>query len=298
MSQVSDVSLANQGFSAFRTELNNILGALNSMHSGTSRPSSATTGTLWLDTTNSGSNSLEIKFFDGSDDITFATVDTSANTINFSDAATDVVGDTTPQLGGNLDVNGNDIVSTSNANIDIVPNGTGDVTLQADTVQVGDSGANATITTNGTGDLILNTNAGTNSGNITIADGANGDISFTTNGTGEIVFNDSAYFPEATLTDASTIAWDVQSSPVAKVTLTDNRTLGAGSNAVAGQFVSLLVIQDGTGSRTLSFNAVYEFTADTAPTLTTTASKGDLFVFRYNGSKFLEVGRNLNLTLS
>jgi hypothetical protein len=298
MSQVSDVSIANQGFSAFRTELNNILGALNSMHSGTSRPSSATTGTLWLDTTNSGSNSLEIKFFDGSDDITFATVDTSANTINFSDAATDVVGDTTPQLGGNLDVNGNDIVSTSNANIDIVPNGTGDVTLQADTVQVGDSGANATITTNGTGDLILNTNAGTNSGNITIADGANGDISFTTNGTGEIVFNDSAYFPEATLTDASTIAWDVQSSPVAKVTLTANRTLGAGSNAVAGQFVSLLVIQDGTGSRTLSFNAVYEFTEDTAPTLTTTASKGDLFVFRYNGSKFLEVGRNLNLTLS
>ena len=298
MSQVSDVSIANQGFSAFRTELNNILGALNSAHSGTSRPSSATTGTIWLDTTNSGSNSLEIKFFDGSDDITFATVNTSANTINFSDSATDVVGDTTPQLGGNLDVNGNDIVSTSNANIDIVPNGTGDVTLQADTVQVGDSGANATITTNGTGDLILNTNAGTNSGNITIADGANGDISFTTNGTGEIVFNDSAYFPEATLTDASTIAWDVQSSPVAKVTLTDNRTLGAGSNAVAGQFVSLLVIQDGTGSRTLSFNAVYEFTEDTAPTLTTTASKGDLFVFRYNGSKFLEVGRNLNLTLS
>ena len=63
-------------------------------------------------------------------------------------------------------------------------------------------------------------------------------------------------------------------------------------------FISLLVIQDGTGSRTLTFNAVYEFTGDEAPTLTTTASKGDLFVFRYNGSKFLEVGRNLNLTLS
>ena len=100
------------------------------------------------------------------------------------------------------------------------------------------------------------------------------------------------------MTDASTISWDTQAAPVAKVTLTANRTLGAGSNAVAGQFVSLLVIQDGTGSRTLSFNAVYEFTEDTAPTLTTTASKGDLFVFRYNGSKFLEVGRNLNLTLS
>lgn len=40
-----------------------------------------------------------------------------------------VVDDTTPQLGGNLDVNGNSIVSTSNGNISIIPNGTGDVFL-------------------------------------------------------------------------------------------------------------------------------------------------------------------------
>ena len=44
----------------------------------------------------------------------------------------DVVGDTTPQLGGDLDVNGNDIVSTSNGNIDILPNGTGVVNLDGD----------------------------------------------------------------------------------------------------------------------------------------------------------------------
>jgi hypothetical protein len=111
-------------------------------------------------------------------------------------------------------------------------------------------------------------------------------------------FNVGAYNAEATLTDASTIAWDVSTSPVAKVTLGANRTLGAATNAQTGQFVSLLIIQDGTGSRTVTFNAAYEFTEDTAPTLTTTAAKGDLFVFRYNGSKFLEVGRNLNLTLS
>ena len=41
MAQVSDVSLANQGFSAFRTELNNILSAINSSHSGSSAPGSA-----------------------------------------------------------------------------------------------------------------------------------------------------------------------------------------------------------------------------------------------------------------
>jgi hypothetical protein len=60
----------------------------------------------------------------------------------------------------------------------------------------------------------------------------------------------------------------------------------------------LLVIQDGTGSRTLAWNAVYEFKDDTAPTLTTTGGQGDLFTFRYNGAKWLEVGRNQNLTLS
>ena len=104
--------------------------------------------------------------------------------------------------------------------------------------------------------------------------------------------------PEATLTDASTISWNSLTSPVAKVTLGANRTLGAASGAVAGTFASLLIIQDGTGSRTLTWNAAYEFAADTAPTLTTTAAKGDLFVFRYNGAKWLEVGRNLALTLS
>ena len=104
--------------------------------------------------------------------------------------------------------------------------------------------------------------------------------------------------PEVALSDGANIAWNVLTSPVAKVTLAGNRNLSAASGGVAGQFVSLLVIQDGTGSRTLTPNAVYEFTGDVAPTLTTTANKGDLFVFRYNGSKYLEVGRNLNLTLS
>ena len=125
-------------------------------------------------------------------------------------------------------------------------------------------------------------------------------------GTSLVEFNDGAYskftamayFPEATLTDGSSIDWNVLTSPVAKVTLAGNRTLNAATGAQAGQFVSLLIIQDGTGSRTVTFNAAYEFKDDTAPTLTTTAAKGDVFVFRYNGSKWLEVGRNLNLTLS
>ena len=116
---------------------------------------------------------------------------------------------------------------------------------------------------------------------------------------GSVQFSGAVTLNEDTLTDQATIAWDVTTSPIAKVTLAGNRTLAAPSNAVgAGQYISLLVIQDGTGSRTLTWNAVYEFTADTAPTLTTTASYGDLFTFRYNGTKWIETGRNLNLVLS
>ena len=105
-------------------------------------------------------------------------------------------------------------------------------------------------------------------------------------------------YSESTLTDQATVTWDASTQDVCKLTLGGNRTMAAPTNNTTGQFISILVIQDGTGSRTLTWNAVFEFAADTAPTLTTTASKGDVFVFRYNGSKWLEVGRNQNLTLS
>ena len=292
-----DMNIANQSFPSFRTDLNNALSAINTMHSGTSRPSGAAAGTMWLDTTSASSPT--IKFFDGSDDISFATIDYSANTVNFLDSTVvaDLVGDTSPQLGGNLDVNGNDIVSTSNANIDIVPNGTGDVTLQADTVQIGDSNANATLTTNGTGDLILNTNAGTNAGNITLEDGANGHIQVTTNGTGYIKFNDLAYIPQQALTSSSNaVAWDVQAKPNAYHLTTENTTFSAPTNAVEGSFICLEINYD--GAHTIAFNTVFEFAASTAPTFTSTDGKTDILVFRYNGSVWQEVGRTLNLSES
>ena len=105
-------------------------------------------------------------------------------------------------------------------------------------------------------------------------------------------------YTESTLTDGSTVSWDASTQDVCKLTLGGNRTMAAPTNNTTGQFKSILVIQDGTGSRTLTWNAVFEFASDTAPTLTTTANLGDIFVFRYNGSKWLEVGRNQALTLS
>jgi hypothetical protein len=106
------------------------------------------------------------------------------------------------------------------------------------------------------------------------------------------------YIEEATLTFDATQDWDVRASPVAKVTLTNNVTFDAPTNPTTGQFISIVCIQDGTGSRTIAWNAVFEFASDTAPTATTTANLGDMFNFRYNGAKWLEVGRNLALTLS
>jgi hypothetical protein len=47
----------------------------------------------------------------------------------------DVVNDTSPQLGGNLDMNGNDIVTTSNADLELAPNGTGKVVVKGNSNQ-------------------------------------------------------------------------------------------------------------------------------------------------------------------
>ena len=123
-------------------------------------------------------------------------------------------------------------------------------------------------------------------------------LNISTKGTGLVKFDNAAYNADFALTDGATIDWAVNTSPVAKVTLGGNRTLNAPTGSASGQFISLVVIQDGTGSRTLTWNAVYEFASDTAPALTTTANLGDLFVFKYNGTKWLEAGRNQALTLS
>ena len=110
MSQVSDYTLSNIGFSDFRTELNSILGAINTLNAGTSAPGSKAAGSLWLDTTNATTPTL--KFYDGSDQISLCTFNYSANTVNWLDntVTADLSGDSSPQLGGNLDTNSHNII--------------------------------------------------------------------------------------------------------------------------------------------------------------------------------------------
>jgi hypothetical protein len=86
------------------------------------------------------------------DTLSWTEVDTNFTNLN-TDKLENIVADTTPQLGGNLDVNGNSIVSTSNANIAISPNGTGKVVLDGVSWPASDGSANQVLTTNGSGTL-------------------------------------------------------------------------------------------------------------------------------------------------
>ena len=280
-----DMNIANQSFPDFRTDLNNALSALNTMHSGTNRPSGAAVGTLWLDTTNSGSNSLEIKFFDGTDDISFATVDTLANTINFIDSAvaSDLINDSSPQLGADLDTNSFNIqfddahgINDDSDNEQLVFQKTSsavnylEITNQA-------TGNNPSLSANGS-----DTNVG---------------LEFSTKGTGAIKFNDLAYIPQQALTSSSNaVAWDTQAKPNAYHLTTENTTFAAPTNSVEGSFICLEINYN--GSHTIAFNTAFEFAASTAPTFTSTDGKTDILVFRYNGSVWQEVGRTLNLSES
>ena len=84
MSQ-NDLVIANQSFPSFRTDLNSALQAINTTHSGTSLPSGAVAGTIWLDTTSATSPTLKI--YDGTDSISLAIIDYTTNTVNWLDSS-------------------------------------------------------------------------------------------------------------------------------------------------------------------------------------------------------------------
>jgi hypothetical protein len=152
-----------------------------------------------------------------------------------------IVEDSTPQLGGTLDLNGNTITG--------LVIGTNIQAYDADTV-VADSAKEMTATMN---------------------------------------------FNATTLTDEATVAWATAANQVVSVTLGGNRALGAATGIVDGAVYILRVIQDGSGSRTLSWNAKYHFAGGTVPTLTTTAAAQDIFVFLSEGTNMKCVGQQLDV---
>ena len=102
----------------------------------------------------------------------------------------------------------------------------------------------------------------------------------------------SAYSPNLTLTDATTVAWDVSQGQVATFTfVSSNRTMGSPTNLQNGGFYALAVIQN-AGSNTLSWPSIFKWTGGTAPTLSTGAAAKDYFVFRSDGTNLYEQGRS------
>jgi hypothetical protein len=84
---------------------------------------------------------------------------------------------------------------------------------------------------------------------------------------------------EQTLTDGATITIDFDNGFDFTVTLGGNRTMGAPSNALVGKKGRLRILQDATGSRTLSWNAVFYFANNTAVTLSTGANDEDILYY-------------------
>ena len=128
----------------------------------------------------SGASSGQILGWNGSD---YAWVDDQSG----SGGIASVAADTTPQLGGSLDVNGQSIVSASNGNIAITPDGSGKIVLDGLSWPTSDGTANYVLKTDGSGNLDwaadnagssglspVNTHSQTISSNTTIAATDNG----------------------------------------------------------------------------------------------------------------------------
>jgi len=123
----------------------------------------------------------------------------------------------------------------------------------------------------------------------------NSDLDGTLSVAGAMTSETSAKITQVAITSSSNaVAWDAAAAANAYHVTTENTTFSAPSNAVEGAIISVELAQGGT-PRTIAWNTVFEFAASTAPTVTATANKTDIFAFRYNGSVWQEIGRVQNM---
>lgn len=102
-------------------------------------------------------------------------------------------------------------------------------------------------------------------------------------------YDQSQYHRLKTLTDAASIVWDVRYNAAAMLTLGGNRTLLNPTNAQAGGVYHLIVRQDATGGRSLSFDSAYAFAGGATPSITAAAGAVDVFTFFYDGAQMLGI---------
>ena len=182
---------------------------------------------------------------------TISVGDESSDTTCFPLFSTAATGNLAPKSGSNLTFNSSNGTLTATA---FSGNGASVTNVNAATVDSLDSTQFLRSDTSNSGSGLLSLSAG-------------------------IAFTDAAKCAAAvsSLSDGSTITIDFTSGIHHSVTLGGNRTLGNPSNegSAVGQSGSIFIIQDGTGSRTLSFHSDYKFAGGTAPTLSTAANAVD-----------------------
>ena len=208
------------------------------------------------------------------------------------------------------------VVDSSNQNIKELPDGDSLLLGDSEKLRLGDGqdlnlyhdGSNSYLA-NSTGALKLATETsgiaitiGHSTSETTVADNLTTTGNATTTGTstftGVATASTSANITQVALSDGST-SWDAAAAANAFLELTANTTIGQPSNAVEGAIISIEVAQHASsGPYTLAWNAVFEFASSTAPTMTATDAKTDIYAFRYNGAKWQEIGRVQNLAQS
>lgn len=139
--------------------------------------------------------------------------------------------------------------------------------------------SNSVINDAGTGDLLLQLGGSTKlsvvSGGVSLTGGAACNIT--------------------ALSDGATITIDMSTSLHHSVTLGGNRAFAAPTNQAVGQSGSIFITQDGTGSRTASWNAAFKWAGGTAPTLTTTAAAVDRIDYLIKSSNVIHAVATLDV---
>ena len=113
---------------------------------------------------------------------------------------------------------------------------------------------------------------------------------------GHLNHNGSASADISALTSSANITIDMDTAQNHSVTLAHNTTFENPSNMNVGQTGSIIITQDGTGSRTASFGTYWKFAGATAPTLTTTASAVDRIDYIIVSSTLIHAVATLNLS--